>query len=456
MKHVDFAGTGRLSYARQVLTDADFQVLIRPDDLTPAAEQHIGGEYRTSGNNRGWLLSIKTDGGLRWRFSADGTTPVTKDSTATLGSAGRVDGEKFWVRATMDVNNGSSGYDVRFYTSDDGVTWSQLGSTVTTATATSIYSNSGSVITLGGDHAAAWFTGNVYEVRLYSTIGGTTNLVDPDPWDWSTATYGATGVTIVTPALTADEQDSYPPRVLLTATDIEDDDSVTLYRQVAGDRTAVRGASDVIAGDTALVRVDAELPFGVPVTYVLVLNEDEEYTAGPATYALPGGKVALTDAISGAAAEVEILSWPEKRYERPSSTYVVGGRNLAVLGLQPGFSASIEIETATDSARENFASLLASATQGTLQLRQDGSYGGVDCYLVVLTAVEARRDNTDGTDERRRWVLDVIEVEPWAGDLEAAAFTLQDIADAYPDPLTLDDLSDDYATLLAIAQADFS
>lgn len=451
MKHVAFDGTGRLSHTRQTLTDLDVQVLLRLDDWTPSAENFVVGEYLTTGNKRGWSLRVRTTGVVRLLCSPDGTATVTADSTASVPFANL---EKGWIRAVLDVNNGAAGKTARFYTSDDGITWTQLGADVTTAGTTSIASHSGNVIGLGGEGTSASLIGRVYAVRLYSTIGGSTNLVDPDPWDWSTATYGATGVTTVTPAVAAVEQDTWPPRVAVSATGLETDDVATFYRAQGSTRTAVRGADAVTVGDTAMVRIDAELPFGTPISYVLDLNGEAEYATSPLTVDLPGGKVAISDAISGASAEVVITSWPEKRTTRPSSTFVVGGRNVVVTGQRPGFVGGIEVETTSDAARENFGDLLDQATSGILQIRQDGNYGGVDCYVSVLTDSEMRRDETDGADERRRWLLDVVEVEPWAADVEAAGFSWQDLQDAYTG-LTWQDLIDDYATWLAVAQAEF-
>lgn len=453
MRHVSFDGTGRLSHARQALTDLDVRLLVRPDDLTPSAVQIIASEYLTTGNKRGWQAVLLTTGVLRIRWSPDGTSSSTVDSTAAVTTL-YADGDKFWVRFVLDVNNGAAGKTAQFYTSDDGVEWTQLGADVTSGGTTSIFSDAANVITMAGEGTAATYTGKVYAIQLMSTIGGSTNLVDPDPWDWSTATYGATGVTIVTPSITATEQDSWPPRVLVTGEDVETDDVVTFYRVVASTRTAVRGANAVTAGDTALVRRDAELPFGTVLSYVMDLNGEEEYATGTLTVDLPGGKVALTDAVTGAAAEVEITSWPEKRTERPASTFVVGGRNVAVMGLRPGFTSGIEIETDTDAGRENLDALLDSATSGVLQLRQDGSYGGVDCYVAVLSSTERRRDETDGLDERRVWTLDVVEVEPWAADVEAAGYTWQDLIDAYTG-LTWQDVIDDHDTWLDVVRAEF-
>lgn len=255
-------------------------------------------------------------------------------------------------------------------------------------------------------------------------------------------------------AITADEQDSWPPRVLVSVTGLTLDDTVILYRSVGGERTAVRAGYDLAVTDTSFLRVDAELPFGVPVTYVAVVNGVDTYTVGPTTYVLPGGKVAVTDAISGLAAEVVILAWPELERSRRASVFAVGGRNVVVGGPLGQAESDIELFVETTSSRDNLDAVLELATESTVQIRQPGGYDGVDSYQSVLGVVE-RRFSQDGSDQRRVFAVKVAEVESWAPALEARGWTLQDIADAY-DGLTLQDLADDFGTLLDIAQADWS
>lgn len=254
-------------------------------------------------------------------------------------------------------------------------------------------------------------------------------------------------------AITADVQDAWPPRVLVSVTGVTIGDEVNIYRVVAGEASPVRGALFVQAEDTSVLRVDAELPFGVPVRYRAEVDGDD-YETDPATYTLPGGKVAVTDAINGTAAEVVVLSWPEKVRERDSTVFNVAGRNVVVSGPGAQFTSTIELFTETTSAGDNLRAVLAAATAGIVQVRQPGGYDGVDAYLAVLS-VRERRWSQDGTDQRRIHALDVAEVDGWAPVLEARGFTLQDVADAY-DGLTLDDLADDFASLLALAQGDFS
>lgn len=255
------------------------------------------------------------------------------------------------------------------------------------------------------------------------------------------------------PALTVDEQDTWPARVLVSATGLNVGDAVELYRVAGGVRTLVRAGADDSITDPSFLRLDAELPFGVPVHYVLVVDGRDLATSATATYTLTGGKVAISDAITGEAVETVILAWDERNYTRRSSVFPINGVNIVVSDPMPGFESDLELFTEVTSVGEQLVALLRDATQGIVQIRQPGGYDGVDCHVGVL-GVRERRFSQDGSDERRRWVCSVAQVSGWAVELEASGYTLQDIADVYTG-LTLDDLSDDFATLLAIAQAEF-
>jgi len=258
--------------------------------------------------------------------------------------------------------------------------------------------------------------------------------------------------------ITAVAQGSFPPRVLVSVTGLvaAGTTTITVYREVAGERIVLRGADAVATGgDDSFVRTDAEQPFGVPVTYVASLVDGvgavTEVASDPLTTTIT--KVALSDAVNGNAAQVVVTAWPEKTRTRQASTFNVAGRVIVVSGPRPGASSTIEVLTETDSARENLAGLLGNATSSVLQVRQPGGYGGVDGYLAVLADTETRWSQ-DGSDPRRLWSLSVIEVEAWPSTLEARGSTLADLNDAYD--TTLQAIADAYPSLLAIALADLS
>jgi hypothetical protein len=255
--------------------------------------------------------------------------------------------------------------------------------------------------------------------------------------------------------------EAWPSRVRILASGLAEGQVVTVSRTTPSStvRTIVRGAELVEVDDSNLILNDLEQPYGTLLTYYLTIGgelDGVDNDTATITTTLEGGKVALTDAISGEAAEVVVLGWPSKRRERQSSVFAIGGRNIVVSGQRSGWSGTIEVFTETDESKANVLDMLDSATSGILQIRQSGVYDGVDSYFSVLVD-EEQRYSQDGSDERRIISLDSVETTPWASALPSAdLFDLDDIATVYFG-LTLDDLEDDYpGTLLDIALGDFS
>ena len=167
-------------------------------DWTPAADSTLVAKGNLLGQFS-YLLALLTTGGLRMAWSTAGTlgSILITDSTAAVGAA---DGEIRWVRATLDVDAGGGNRAVRFYTSSDdthdhtAVSWTQLGSTVTTAGTTSVFSGSaGASVGILADGSAP-FTGRIYAAAILSGIGGTV-VADPDFTDGNRFAAGATSGT---------------------------------------------------------------------------------------------------------------------------------------------------------------------------------------------------------------------------------------------------------------------
>ncbi len=242
----------------------------------------------------------------------------------------------------------------------------------------------------------------------------------------------------------------YPPRAALAVSGLAGSEFIDLYRVAGGVRTAVRGGQ-ITAGlaDTAFVRIDAELPFGVPVRWEADIN-GATYVSQTETITLPGGKVALTDAISGLAAEAVIVTWPEKTLERRVSVFqLASGATKTISGPPAQFTGRLEMFTETDTDREQLKELLDNATSNIILIRQPGGYSDVDSYVSVIDFA-IRRYSQDGTDQRRIFALNVAEVNGWASTFEAAGYTYADLAALYAG-LTYADLAGDFATYLALA-----
>jgi hypothetical protein len=155
--------------ALDITGDIDVRVQVALDDWTPASQPTLLAKWGNDNNNRSWDLDVTTGGALIFYWSTNGTSANSQTSSV---AAGITDGTVKWVRATLDVDNGASGHDVKFFTSDDGVTWTQLGSTRTGAGVTSIFSGTAIVsagVTQGGTGLAL---GKFYRAQVLDGING--------------------------------------------------------------------------------------------------------------------------------------------------------------------------------------------------------------------------------------------------------------------------------------------
>lgn len=171
--------------ANSITGDLDVRILVACNDWTPANAFDFFDKETNDTTNFSYLLRLGTDGKLTLYWSADGTSLLSRVSTVAPTVS---DGGKLWLRATLDVDNGAGGHDVKFYTSADynpetgSGTWTQLGSTVTTAGTTSIF-NSTATLHLGGDRSgvAGQLAGRFYFFELRNGIGGAVVAVfNPD------------------------------------------------------------------------------------------------------------------------------------------------------------------------------------------------------------------------------------------------------------------------------------
>jgi hypothetical protein len=153
--------------------DIDLIARLALDDWTPSSVTNLIAKFSTTGQFA-YRLYIDTSGRPVFGYSNDGTTLIARTaSTAT----GVTDGAPKWVRATMDIDNGSSQHEVKFYLSDDGSSWTQLGTTVTTAGVATIFAGT-STIGIGDRSNTAGQTsaGKFYRAIIKDGIGGSTVL----------------------------------------------------------------------------------------------------------------------------------------------------------------------------------------------------------------------------------------------------------------------------------------
>lgn len=165
------------SVANSVTGDIDIRAKVNAADWTPTGNPYVVAKngFTTGG---GYHLRLISAGTLQLGWST-GAAALTAASTVSTGFA---DGSTNWIRATLDVDNGAAGYTVKFYTSFDGVTWTQLGATVTVGGVTSI-GNNATLLSVGMffDGSSDPFSGAVYYADIRNVIDGTTPVVKFDP-----------------------------------------------------------------------------------------------------------------------------------------------------------------------------------------------------------------------------------------------------------------------------------
>lgn len=160
------------SAALSVTGDITLDAYYAANDWTPAVECDVFGKW--AAGQASYYLTISPTGVLRLYWSADGTNSLFATSTVATGIT---DYTAKWLRATIDVNDGSGNRVVKFYLSDDGSTWSQLGSTVTTAGTTSIFDGT-AVVTCGSwTGSTSLASGKLFRGRIYNGFDGAGTLV---------------------------------------------------------------------------------------------------------------------------------------------------------------------------------------------------------------------------------------------------------------------------------------
>lgn len=164
------------SAALSITSDIQLDAKIQPQDITPTTTMNIIAKWEgLPDDQRSYKMAISTTGNLEFSWTEDGTQgpglpgAVTITSTIPLPF---LDGDTFFVRATLDVDNGAAGHDVTFwYKTLLGATYTQLGTTVTNANNTSIFDSTADV-ELGSQDKGTnnKFTGVIYSASIRNGI----------------------------------------------------------------------------------------------------------------------------------------------------------------------------------------------------------------------------------------------------------------------------------------------
>lgn len=145
--------------------DIDVRVQVALDDWTPAVASTLMSKW-DSGTQRTFVFYIDVSGNPTLGYSLDGTAQLFATASVTNGIP---DGTVKWVRFTRNATTG----DVIFYTSDDNVTYTQLGTTQT-GTVGALF-DSTSTLNIGADNNTGGRQANEYLFRaeVYNGIAGT-------------------------------------------------------------------------------------------------------------------------------------------------------------------------------------------------------------------------------------------------------------------------------------------
>lgn len=177
------------SAALSITGDIDLRAAVALDDWTPSTINGLINKLNEiSGGQRSYTFYVETNGKLTLGWTADGSAFLSATSTIAPTVA---DGALLLVRAVLDVDNGAAGKSVFFYTKTstpgsayadlrDNTGWTQLGTTVTTATTTSIFDGT-TIVRLGSESTNSTPTspmaGKFYAAAILNGIAGTEALL---------------------------------------------------------------------------------------------------------------------------------------------------------------------------------------------------------------------------------------------------------------------------------------
>lgn len=162
----------------------DVRVKVTMDDWTPTSTCTVVAKNGPTDGNRSWYATLHSGGYLQLVVAPLGTAASTVTKSAAAFNPAWASGATKWLRWVYVPDNGAGGYNVEFYYSDDGITWTQLGAPVTTATPTVLFNNSAIGYEIGGQGGTISNTGmKVHEVEIRDGRDGPSVVPAlPDLW----------------------------------------------------------------------------------------------------------------------------------------------------------------------------------------------------------------------------------------------------------------------------------
>lgn len=147
----------------RVTGDLDLRAFVALSSWASGSENPLVSKWSTAAQLC-YNFSVNSAGNLLLRVSLDGSATVSVVSSVTVGFGAFVSS---WVRVTRASATGT----VFFYTSTDGVNWTQLGTSVAT-TSGAIFAGT-SIVLCGALNNAVTMNGRIYRAQIYNGIAGT-------------------------------------------------------------------------------------------------------------------------------------------------------------------------------------------------------------------------------------------------------------------------------------------
>ena len=375
---IQAASTNRLTVPDaaplKITGDLDVRVRVALDDWTPSAEGTIASKFNVS-SNRSWSFAMQTTGIPRILWSEDGSTLLIAAATATPTIT---DGSPLWLRFTLDVDNGTSGRDIKFFTSDDGLTWTQLGSTVTQAGVTSIFDSTVTVALMGRDDTGSASAGKIYRAQIFNGINGT-KVLDVDT---SVITTGAaesfTALTGQTVTITRSTSGRKTVAVVSPVWLFGTDD----YMEVADNDLIDFGASDSFTV-VAVVR-----QWATPTNFGRYVSKRNSNTGAGWVLQSNGTNVSPLSVVADAVPNSVNRSGPSFTAGTLAAIGFIVDRNAQTLANFTNGALGTTTSTSTIDSMANALDMRIGANAGATGSYQDFELLGVAVFRQALTAAE--------------------------------------------------------------------
>ncbi len=150
--------------------DLELFVKVRCSDWTPASSKYLlncsNGYTKTA-----FGLRLNNDGKLHFQWaSVNGLATPDKGRLSSVAT-GFADGATKWIKVTLKLDNGADGHAVRFWTSDNGQAWTELGAAFSGIGVTTLASEWDSTISVGSPSSLSTLF-RVYDAGVRKGIDG--------------------------------------------------------------------------------------------------------------------------------------------------------------------------------------------------------------------------------------------------------------------------------------------